>query len=76
MDHDHTYKLLFSHPEMVADLLPGDWVERLDFATLERLNAYYVLVERARTCQPAPGGGVFPLRIGGGAGTPIPLAMV
>lgn len=29
--HDHSYKLLFSHPEMVRDLLTGfvkeDWVE-------------------------------------------------
>jgi hypothetical protein len=23
MDHDHPYKLLFSHPEMVEDLLRG-----------------------------------------------------
>ncbi len=23
MDHDQSYKLLFSHPEMVADLLRG-----------------------------------------------------
>ncbi len=33
MDHDQSYKLLFSHPEMVADLLRGfvreDWVEHL-----------------------------------------------
>ena len=32
--HDHSYKLLFSHPEMVADLLRGyvrePWVEQLD----------------------------------------------
>ena len=46
MDHDHSYKLLFSHPEMVADLLRGfvheDWVNHLDFATLERVNDGYV----------------------------------
>ena len=46
MDHDHSYKLLFSHPEMVADLLRGfvleDWVKDLDFATLERVSGGYV----------------------------------
>ena len=46
MNHDHSYKLLFSHPEMVADLLRGfvheDWVNDLDFATLERVNDGYV----------------------------------
>ena len=45
-DHDHSYKLLFSHPEMVQDLLQGfvheDWVNELDFSTLERVNASYV----------------------------------
>jgi hypothetical protein len=46
MDHDHSYKLLFSHPEMVEDLLRGfvreAWVEELDFATLDRFNDGYV----------------------------------
>jgi predicted transposase YdaD len=46
MDHDHSYKLLFSHPEMVADLLRGfvreDWVEELDFATLDRFHDGHV----------------------------------
>ena len=45
-DHDHSYKLLFSHPEMVADLLRGfvheDWVQELDFATLEKVSGHYV----------------------------------
>lgn len=44
--HDHSYKLLFSHPEMVADLLRGyidqPWVEQLDFTTLMRANDSYV----------------------------------
>ncbi|NJD07329.1 MAG: transposase, partial [Methylococcaceae bacterium] len=35
MYHDHSYKLLFSHPQMVADLIRGfvreDWVRHLDF---------------------------------------------
>ena len=44
--HDTGYKLLFSHPEMVRDLLigymPGEWLEQADFATLNRVNASYV----------------------------------
>jgi predicted transposase YdaD len=46
MDHDQSYKLLFSHPEMVADLLRGfvreDWVRRLDFGSLEKVGGSYV----------------------------------
>ena len=42
MDHDGGYKLLFSHPQMVRDLLHGfvdePWVAELDFATLERVT--------------------------------------
>ena len=45
-DHDNGYKMLFSHPEMVADLLRGfvreDWVRDLDFATLEKVPASFV----------------------------------
>ncbi|RUP30440.1 MAG: hypothetical protein EKK45_08875 [Curvibacter sp.] len=44
--HDNDYKLLFSHPEMVRDLLlgfvPGDWCQHARFETLERVNASYV----------------------------------
>jgi len=44
--HDTGYKLLFSHPEMVRDLLTGylggAWLEQADFNTLERVNASYV----------------------------------
>ena len=44
--HDAGYKLLFSHAEMVADLLRGfvaeEWVAELHFATLERVNASFV----------------------------------
>ena len=44
--HDGAYKLLFSHPLMVRELLEGfvreDWGRRLDFATLERVNGHYV----------------------------------
>jgi predicted transposase/invertase (TIGR01784 family) len=46
MSHDHSYKLLFSHPEMVADLLRGfvreDWVSQLDFETLEKVSGSFV----------------------------------
>ncbi|MFA5495371.1 MAG: Rpn family recombination-promoting nuclease/putative transposase [Porticoccaceae bacterium] len=46
MDHDTGYKLLFSHPEMIRDLLlgyvPGEWIQDADFATLEHINGSYV----------------------------------
>jgi hypothetical protein len=46
MDHDHGYKLLFSHAAMVEDLLRGfvreAWVEQVDFATLEKVSGSYV----------------------------------
>jgi hypothetical protein len=46
MDYDNSYKLLFSHAEMVADLIRGfvhePWVAELDFSTLERGNVSYV----------------------------------
>jgi hypothetical protein len=45
-DHDHGYKLLFSHASVVADVIRGyvkeDWVEELDFETLERVDGSYV----------------------------------
>ena len=44
--HDHSYKLLFSSPEIVEDLLQGfvkePWVDELDFATLEKVSGHYV----------------------------------
>lgn len=44
--HDTGYKLLFSHPEMVRDLLigymPGEWLKEADFTSLKRVNASYV----------------------------------
>ncbi|HKV08994.1 MAG TPA: Rpn family recombination-promoting nuclease/putative transposase, partial [Thermoanaerobaculia bacterium] len=40
--HDNGYKLLFSHAEMVADLLrefvEEKWVRQLDFSTLEKVS--------------------------------------
>jgi hypothetical protein len=45
-EHDSGYKLLFSHPEMVRDLIRGfvheDWVRDLDFSTLEKIPGSYV----------------------------------
>jgi hypothetical protein len=44
--HDRGYKLLFSHPTAVEELLRGflqeDWSERLDFSTLERVGNSFV----------------------------------
>jgi hypothetical protein len=45
-DHDHSYKLLFAHPQMVRDLLEafvgGEWLAEVDFDTLERVSSEYV----------------------------------
>ncbi|MFZ4625017.1 MAG: Rpn family recombination-promoting nuclease/putative transposase [Rhodoferax sp.] len=44
--HDNSYKLFFSHPEMVRDLLAGfihqPWVAELDLTTLEIVSGSYV----------------------------------
>ena len=44
--HDTGYKLLFSHSEMVRDLItgfvPGDWVREADFSTLTPEKASFV----------------------------------
>jgi predicted transposase YdaD len=44
--NDTGYKLLFSHPEMVRDLItgfvPGDWVQEADFSTLTPEKASFV----------------------------------
>jgi Putative transposase, YhgA-like len=46
MDHDNGYKLLFSQPRMVEQLLRGfvheSWVETLDYKTLEHVSASFV----------------------------------
>ncbi|MGD9732515.1 MAG: Rpn family recombination-promoting nuclease/putative transposase [Desulfamplus sp.] len=46
ISHDTGYKLLFSHPNMVKDLLRGfvkeDWVYEMDFSTLEPVNVSFV----------------------------------
>jgi predicted transposase/invertase (TIGR01784 family) len=44
--HDRSYRLLFSEPRLVEELVRGffgqQWIERLDFGSLERVNASYV----------------------------------
>lgn len=52
--HDASYKLLFSSPEMVRDLIlgfvPDKWLRKLDYSTLERVSGSYItddLRERA-----------------------------
>ena len=44
--HDPIYKKLFGSPRMVTDLLQavgrGDWLEDMDFGTLEPLSAEHV----------------------------------
>lgn len=44
--HDRSYRRLFSHPRLVEELIRGffgqEWVEHLDFTTLERVNASFV----------------------------------
>jgi hypothetical protein len=50
-EHDAGYKSLFSHPEMVEDLLRGfvheDWVRDLDFSTLKKVPGNYVTPNRS-----------------------------
>jgi len=49
MEHDHAYRLLFSRPELVADLLRDfvrePWVAALDLETLDRVGASFVSSE-------------------------------
>jgi predicted transposase/invertase (TIGR01784 family) len=45
-EHDHGYKRLFSDPTLVEELLrgflTGDWLERLDFSSLQRVGNSFV----------------------------------
>ena len=49
MTHDSNYKQIFSHPEMIIDLLQGfvreEWTSQIDFSTLEKVNNSYVSEE-------------------------------
>ncbi len=44
--HDHSYKLLFSEPQIVIDLLQGfvheRWVKELDYTTLEKVPGSFI----------------------------------
>ncbi len=44
--YDHSYRQLFSHPELIRDLLEGfvheDWIKGLDLNTLEKVNGTYI----------------------------------
>jgi hypothetical protein len=44
--HDRSYRRLFAKPRLIEELIRGflgqDWIERLDFSTLERVNASFV----------------------------------
>ena len=46
IDHDSSYKYLFSHPTMVRDLItgfiPDAWLHSLDFSTLERYPTEFI----------------------------------
>ncbi len=46
MQHDSSYKQIFSHPEVVKELLQGfvheRWVDNIDFGTLEKHNGSYI----------------------------------
>jgi hypothetical protein len=46
IDHDSSYKSLFSTPELVRDLIigfvPDEWLLSLDYTTLEKVPGSYV----------------------------------
>ena len=46
LEDDASYKLLFSAPEVVRDLvlgfIPDDWLHSLDYSTLEKVPGSYV----------------------------------
>ena len=53
-DHDTSYRLLFSHPQVVRDLLlgfmPAGWAQALDIDTLERVSNSYVTDDLRSRC--------------------------
>jgi len=46
VDYDHSYRQLFSHSELVRDLLEGfvheEWIKKIDLDTLEKVNGTYI----------------------------------
>jgi Putative transposase, YhgA-like len=67
--HDRSYRLLFSQPRMVEDLIrrfvAEPWIEKLDFTTLERVNGSHV----AENLQSRDGDVVWRLRVRGDPST-------
>jgi len=67
--HDRSYRLLFSQPRMVEDLVrrfvAEPWIEKLDFSTLERVNGSHV----AENLQGRDGDVVWRLRVRGDPAT-------
>ena len=47
MDYDGSYHQIYSHPEMIEDLLryfvEERWIDELDFSTLEQINAKFYI---------------------------------
>ncbi|NLC36480.1 MAG: DUF4351 domain-containing protein [Alcaligenaceae bacterium] len=64
-EDDASYKLLFSSPEVVRDLvlglIPDDWLHSLDFSTLEKVPGSYV----ADDLRQRAGDVVWRVRVGG-----------
>lgn len=65
-ENDGGHRLLFAHPRMIESLVrefvPEEWVEMLDFATLERVNASYVAGGRKQRWRRREGDMVWKLR--------------
>ena len=44
--HDENYKRIFAFPRVIEDLLrafvPGDWLQEVNFATLDKLSTEYI----------------------------------
>ena len=44
--HDENYKKIFAFPRVIEDLLrafvPGDWLQEVSFATLDKLSTEYI----------------------------------
>lgn len=57
VDHDHSYKLLFSHSQIVRDLLEAfvreDWLAELDYAARYRFQTCRVFTALPACCTPA-----------------------
>ena len=65
-DCDHSYRQLFSHPELIRDLLEGfvheEWVDGLDLDTLEKVNGTYISDDLRRREDDI----IWRVRLGGG----------